>query len=248
MKTSKYIQVALLIFIFATTLVLFLDAKSITITPKPLHKVKGYYDSKLLDDFSVIVAEKNSKFWIRNDSISSVYYQHRDKDGRSKSDFGFECFSLKNDTLFVSSVDENYWLYVNTQSVNKIIGKENSEIGLSGYYSDTLNITITKAKIKGSLRNDSINVLKIDANNHSDISFGRITRKVIDSITKEEKFIPLNDKLKEAEITLKDHSKIKITKPQKLIIESDDTSHYTIFNGNSNGKELITTSTLEIVN
>ena len=69
--------------------------------------------------------------------------------------------------------------------------------------------------MKGSLRNDSINVLKIDADNHSNILFGSMTRKIIDSITKEEKFMPLNDKLKEAEITLKDHSSIKIQKPQK---------------------------------
>jgi hypothetical protein len=243
MKTSKYIQTALLLFIFATTLVLFLDAKSFT--EKPPIKPKGYYDSKLLNDFSVIVAEENSKFWIRNDSISSVYYQYRDTGGALKSDFGFECFSLKNDTLFVSSVNENYWLYVNTQSVNKIIGKENSEIGLSGYYSDTLNITITKAKIKGSLRNDSIKLLKIEADNHSDIRFGRITRRIIDSITNEEKFMPLNLKLIEAQITLKDHSNLKMPKPQKLIIDSDDTSSYTISNYNSNGKELITSSTIK---
>lgn len=244
MKTSKYIQTTLLLFIFIATLVLFLDAKSINEVKVPPTKTKGYYDSKLLHNFSVIVAEESSKFWIRHDSISSVYYQHRDTDGRSKSDFGFECFNLKNDTLFVSSVNENYWLYVNTQSVNKIIAKENSEIGFLGYHSDTLNLTVTKAKVTGSIRNDSINLLKINAHNHSDISFGRMTRKIIDSITKEEKFISLNDKLKEAEITLKDHSTIRIQEPQKLIIHSDDTSHYTIFNGNSNGKELITTSTL----
>jgi hypothetical protein len=245
MKTSKYIQAALLLFIFATTLVLFLDAKSITTTPKPLHKVKGYYDSKLLDGFSVIVAEKNSKFWIRNDSISSVYSQHRDTDGALKTDSGFECFSLKNDTLFVSSIDKKYTLYVNAQSVNKIIAKENSEIGLLGYYNDTLSLALTKAKVKGSLRNNFMKLLKIEADNHSDINLGRITRKIIDSITKEEKFIPLNEKLIQAQITLKNHSKLRMPKPQKLIIDSDDTSIYTISNQNANGKELITSSTIK---
>ena len=98
MKTSKYIQTALLLFIFATTLVLFLDAK--WYTEKPPINPAGYYESKLLNDFSVVVAEENSKFWLRNDSINSVSYQYKETDGALKSDFNFECFNLKNDTLF----------------------------------------------------------------------------------------------------------------------------------------------------
>jgi hypothetical protein len=243
MKTSKYIQTALLLFIFATTLVLFLDAKSFT--KKPPIKTKGYYDSKQLDDFSVIIAEKNSKFWLRNDSINSVSYQYKETDGALKSDFNFECFNLKNDTLFVSSVDEKYTLYVNTQSVYKIIGKENSEIRLLSYNSDSLNLTLTKAKVIGALKYDPMKFLKIEANNYSDIRLNRIMRKIIDSISKEEMLIPIDGKLKEAEITLKNHSVIRMPKPQKLIIDSDDTSSYTISNYNSNGKELITSSTIK---
>ncbi len=243
MKTSKYIQATLLLFIFSATLVLFLDAKSIPELEVTPNKTKGYYDSKLLSDFSVIVAEENSKFWLRHDSISSVYYQHRDNDGALKEDFGFECFRLKNDTLFVSSVNENYWLYVNTESVNKIIGKENSEIGLMVYKKDTLNFILTNAKVNGSL-NESIKFLNIEADNHSDISFRRIIIKSIDSITKEEKFMPYNQKLIEAQITLKNHSKLEMPKPQKLIIDADETSSYIIFSSNSNGKELITSSAI----
>jgi hypothetical protein len=245
MKTSKYIQTALLLFIFATTLVLFLDAKSYI--EKPPMKPRGYYDSKLLNDFSVIVAEDNSKFWIRNDSINRVFYQYRDNDSL-KSDFNFDCFSLKNDTLFVSHVDKKYTLYVNSQSVNKIIGKENSEIGLRGLKTDTLSLILRKAKVKGSLNSDSMKLLKIEADNYSTITFWRISRKVMDSITKEEKFIPLSQKILEAQITLKDHSKLEIPKPKKLIIYADETSHYTIYDSNSNGKELITSSTIHITN
>lgn len=252
MKTSKYIQTALLLFIFAATLILFLDARSYTFTAdqtiNPTIKVKGYYDHKLLNDFSVVVAEKNSKFWVRMDSINRAYYQHRDTSEVSKSGFSFECFNVKNDTLFVSNVDEKYTLYVNTQSVNRIIGKENSEIGLLEYYSDTLTLTLTKSKVTGSLRNDYTKVLKIEADNHSDINFVRLMVKTIDSITKKVKFIPLDEKLAEVEITLKKYSNLKIPKPQKLIISTDETSHYTIFNSNSNRKELVTSSTILIAN
>jgi hypothetical protein len=219
----------------------FLDAKGYTENSKA--KLRGYYDKKNLDHFSVIVAEEEAKFWILDDTINEVSVSYQNNKPVAKP-YEFNAVCLKNDTLFISEIKPEFTLFVKGKSVKKIIGKENSEIGLSSFYNDTVSLDLIKSKISGSLRYDSIKLLKVIAKKHSNINLMKLTKTVIDSLTKKPTQKTLNLIFKEAEITLKDHSELSIQKPQKLLIEADSTSTYSIHKSNSNEKVKIISITI----
>lgn len=227
MKTSKYLQIILLIFIIGATLTLFVSAKNHEESNKNKPKInpEETVDFKKIDDFSVIVVNKNAKVTIVKDSLTSI--QSYDKNhGVIKEHYNFKDIELKNDTLFVDSINSKYKIHIHANSLRKIIGLENSEIRLNTFYNDTLVIDLTKSKLRGSLKNNLINDLKINAKKQSKINLYQKTIFVTDSITKKRKLLWQKFKLKNVAIKLKDQSKLTITKPLKLVIETDSLSTY----------------------
>jgi len=226
MKTSKYIQIVLLIFIFGITLTLFMKAKSYS--EKTETKPGAYFDTKLLDDFSVIVVKEKAKINLKNDSINRVFSRYK-INGIQKEHYNFKEIELKNDTLFIDKVNPKYNITIRSKSVKKIIGLENTVIWLGGYHQDTLQIDLTKSKLKGFLKSNLINSFKVMAKKQSKINLDKFGTLVFDSITQKynHKVEPLI--LKNAEITLKNKSTLWMPKPLKLIIDADSLSTYRVY-------------------
>lgn len=227
MKTSKYLQIFLFIFIVGATLTLFISAKNHEENSKNKSKVnpEETVDFKKINDFSVIVVNKNAKVTIVKDSLTSIHVYDKNN-GVIKEHYNFKDIALKNDTLFVDSIDSKYKIKIHANSLQKIIALENSDIHLNPYYNDTLLIDLTKSKIRGALKVNLIHSLKIDAKEKSKINFYRKSTFAIDSITKKLKRVWQKNKLKKVEAKLKDGSKLTIPKPLKLVIEADSLSTY----------------------
>lgn len=226
MKTSKYIQLVLLIFIIGATLTLFINAKSYYGNPEG--KPKFFSDVKLLDNFSVIVVKDNAKINLVNDSINRVISKYMYNEER-KGKYNFEEIAIKNDTLFISKVDSKYKIIVNAKSVKKIIGMKNSTIRFNSYYSDTIDVDLTKSNLYGGLKSNLINSFKVTANNHSKININEFVKKILDSVTGKYSWKTQKLIFKEAEITLKDKSALFMPKPLKLVIDADSLSTYRVY-------------------
>ena len=185
-----------------------------------------YSDVKLLDDFSVIVVKDDAKINLVKDSINSVISKYKYK---RKEKYNFEEIAVKNDTLFISKVDSKYKIIVNVKSVKKIIGLKNSTIWFNRYYSDTVDVYLTKSKLHGSLKSTLINSFKVTANNQSKINLYEISKKVLDSVTEKYSFKTQKLIFKEAEIILKNKSTLFMPKPLRLVIDADSLSTYRVY-------------------
>jgi hypothetical protein len=226
MKTSKYIQLTLFIFILGATLTLFIKAKSYYENSENIPKF--YSDVKLLDDFSVIVVKDDAKINLVNDSINSVISKYKYIEER-KGKYNFEEIAVKNDTLFISKVDSKYQININTKSVKKIVGLKNSTIWFNHYYSDTVDVELTKSNLYGGLQSNLINSFKIIATNNSKINIGRVHKKVLDSVTGKYSWKTQKLIFKEAQITLKNKSTLSMPKPLRLVIDADSLSTYSVY-------------------
>lgn len=227
MKTSRYLQITLFIFIVGVTLTLFISAKNYEETNKNKPKInpEETVDLKVIEDFSVIVVRENAKVTIVKDLITSIHIYDKNY-GVIKDHYNFKDIKLKNDTLFVDSIDSKYVVNIHANSLQEIIGLQNSEIRLNTFYNDTLNIDLTKSKLRGSLRNNLINSLKIKAKEQSKVNLYRKSIFIFDSITKKRKLLRKNFKLQNVAVQLKGNSKLTIPKPLKLVIDTDSLSTY----------------------
>lgn len=229
MKTSKYLQIALFIFIIGTTLTLFISAKNYEENNKNKPKInpEETVDFKKIDDFSVIVVKENAKVIIVKDSLTSILSYDKNY-GIIKEHYNFKDIELKNDTLFIDKVDAKYKIHIHAKSLKNIIGLENSEIHLNTFYNDTIEVDLTKSKLTGVLKSNLINSFKINAKKQSKINLWRTSILKIDSITKNRIFVRKRLMFKKAEISLKDSSTLSMPKPIKLIIVADSLSTYDI--------------------
>ncbi len=227
MKTSKYLQFALFIFIIGATSTLFICAKNYeeNNNNKPKLNPEETVDVKKIDDFSVLVVKENAKVTIVKDSLTSIHSYDKNY-GVIKEHYNFKGIALKNDTLFIDEVDSKYKIHVHAKSLRNIIGLENSKIHFNTFYNDTLQVDLTRSKLTGSLKGNLIHSLKINAKNQSKINLWRTSIAIIDSITKKRKFIKQKFRFKKAEIKLTNNSTLSMIKPLKLIIEVDSLSTY----------------------
>lgn len=230
MKTSRYIHLTILVFIFGATLTLFINAKNHEEedSNKPKINLEDVVDVKKIDDFSVIVVKENAKVTIKKNVLTSSIHSYDKNHEVIKEHYNFKDIILKNDTLFVNSIDPKYKIIIHANSLQKIIGLESSEIYFDDFYNDTIQVDLTKSKLTGILKSNLINSFKINAKKQSKINLWRKAILKIDSITKKRNFVRKRLNFKIAEITLKDKSSLSMPKPTKLTIEADSLSTYDI--------------------
>lgn len=226
MKTSKYIQLTLFIFILGATLTLFIKAKSYYENSE--NNPKFYSDVKLLDDFSVIVVKDDAKINLVNDSINSVISKYKYIEER-KGKYNFEEITVKKDTLFISEINSKYKIIVKAKSVKKIVGLKNSTIWFNHYYNDTVDVELTKSNLYGGLQSNLINSFKVNATDNSKISISKVNKTVLDSVTGKYSWKIQKLIFKEAKITLKNKSTLFMPKPLRLVIDADSLSTYSVY-------------------
>lgn len=226
MKTSKYIQIALLLFIIGVTFTLFINSK---MYEKNTHMEMFHVDTKTLESFSVVVAEKDANFQIVLDTINSVFAQYGEP-GTEYEKYKFKEIRISQDTLFVSKPASAFLLFIKAKSIKKIIGKTDSRIHLSFNLIDTLSVDLDNSKLIGTLTSRNINSVVINARNQSEIEFVQYLGKSIDSISKLQTFKRMGGVLKQAKITLKDNSRLTMPNVKKLDMDADNSSTYKIEN------------------
>ncbi|NMH89721.1 hypothetical protein [Flavivirga algicola] len=219
MKTSRYIQIALLIFVMSTTVILFANAK------ESLKKKDSFYQSMKLDNFSVVVAEENSNFLIGSNSANTVLGVSAP--GRP---YKFNEIRISNDTLFIKEVKKSTdKLIIYGNSIKKIIGKANSNIHLNQLFNDSIFFELSASKLSGVFKADSINTVSIMATNHSDIRLKSLVYKLPEDKKSDTRYkYPEKQHVENLKVSLKNHSKIsmRMKKPKRLIVELDSTSNY----------------------
>lgn len=139
MKTSNFISISYLIFLFGGIIVLFSAAK---LNPKADLTVKSLLETKALGSFSVVVAEPGVRLIITHDSISKILAIHKERT-LSK----FPPYELRNDTLFFLPYPKSEfpWIEIRCDGIKSFSLKENSHIRLAEFQGDTLMIKLDRA-------------------------------------------------------------------------------------------------------
>jgi|GEM_PF-1120058 len=139
MKTSKYITLSYLIFLFGGIIVLFLAAK---LDPKANLTVKSLLETKALGSFSVVVAEPGVRLIIKHDSISKILGFHNEG-----TICKFPPYELRNDTLFFRSYPKSDfpWIQVDCNGIKSFQVKADASVRLDEFQGDTLKIKLDRA-------------------------------------------------------------------------------------------------------
>lgn len=139
MKTSNYIITAFFTFLFGGVLVFVVAAK--------LHhteQVTMLTKEKILEPFSVVIAEPGSEFTLRNGNPKII------SSSVSTQDTCYlPMFELRNDTLVIFAYkDEKIHQDVEVYGLNirEIQGKENSNVDLNTIPNDSLSVNLNKAR------------------------------------------------------------------------------------------------------
>lgn len=163
MKTSKYISIAFVLFIFGAIFILFIDSKFHIDDKSEFTTV-----DKKLELFSVIVAEKGARFHLHYNSD----FKFQGTLFRNEETYHFPDYNISNDTLRIFESNENIFpIKIYCNSITSIIGKSESDIRLYKFQTDSLNIEITNGKINGTLGNYGVKKLSIKASQNSNIGF-----------------------------------------------------------------------------
>ena len=162
MKTTNYIITAFFLFVIGCNLVLFVSGKS--------HENDDDLTSReyFLDDVSinVVVAEPDALIRIHTFEANTVAI-HYPVNEREPEKF----YRVSNDTLYVSRMilenHESRRVDLYTKNITSVVAKSNSDIRITSFFSDNLEISAEQARIE--INNASLEEMVIHAI-HSNIS------------------------------------------------------------------------------
>lgn len=221
MKTSNYIILSFFTCLFGGIFILFLAAK---IDPRAELKREFVTDEKLLDNFSVIVAEQGANINIKTGEVSKIgLYYHK----------GDTCvlpdYLVRNDTLFVKAhpAKNKYWATVIVcKQVHSIEGKEKSQIHLEQYPSDSLSVSLNNSEFKCfPEKNSTCSLLQLTANN-SRVSIARIRMNNLDLQLRKTHIDAWQNHIGNLSGKLTENSNISLGGVDKISLEADSTSTY----------------------
>lgn len=222
MKTSNYITLAFFTFLFGGILVLFVAAR-IQHGDNPGNA--WISKENKLEPFSVVVAEPGSACTLKMGDPKIVSSSAEDT-----------CFlpryEVRNDTLILFSyTDEkvNQHIDVYGQNIHEIQGKENSDISMQGVQDSSLLINLVNARfsynhdpnaLKGS------NVKLLASNSYVNIQSANFHK--FDIQLDQTKIDGWDNSIGSISGSLKNNSEINVQVLQRINLEADETSRYTI--------------------
>lgn len=149
MKTSNYIFISFLIFLFGGITLLFIGSKYYKgIDDKSNFSIQ----EKKTAPFSVVVAEPGAFLVLKSGREFSVSQSYK-----KGSVPHFASFEVRNDTLFMSAVKskiDGEWFIVPEvycKNVKYIIAKEKANVSLRNYQVDSLFVNLNKSDLSGNL-------------------------------------------------------------------------------------------------
>lgn len=222
MKTSNYIIIAFLVFLFGVVFVLFLTAK--------IHQsgsnVGLYSEEKKLEPFSVVVAEPGASFYLRNGEYPRMCCMYQKPDTCA-----FLKYGIRNDTLFVfAATGSNKPAFLHEiygKNIKGIVAKENSYMNLQQFAADTLFVSLNNAKLeaffdqtKGTTALFSVQALR------SDITLTGANIGRVDIQLNKTKMHTWNNSIDNLSGSLKNESHVTFGRLNKISLDVDPSSAY----------------------
>lgn len=223
MKTSNYIIIAFLIFLFGGILTLFVSAK---LNPEASRSREYETLEKPSDPFSVIVANSGANLFVKKGEINKLAIYFRKGEAAI-----FPPYEVRNDTLFVGAFPESERrtsLHVFCTKVRSIEGKTNSEIAWEQFTGDSLFVKLDNARFRHYSRTKTSSAaLQIIANNSS-VQLGDISIENLDIQLNKTEMNVWNSSVGELSGTLTESSKLSMGKMSKISLEVDPSSSYNL--------------------
>ncbi|HZL10475.1 MAG TPA: hypothetical protein VFC65_10785 [Prolixibacteraceae bacterium] len=225
MKTSNYILISFFVFLFGGVFLLFISAKYIP----HLYNDQEYSTlEKPLDPFSVLIAKPGSKIRLRPGETlkMSLFYPKSDS-------CTLPPFTVRNDTLFVSSYPDNMKqreVNVYCNSLKSIQEEKRSEVWIEQqFHSDSLLVKLDQSKFSYySEKNSPIKASLIFIADQSNIFIGGAKFNKLEIQASSTKINGWNGSFGSLSGTLKNHSELSISRSNKINLEADSTSTYNI--------------------
>ncbi|MGQ8338119.1 hypothetical protein ACUNWD_16325 [Sunxiuqinia sp. A32] len=143
MKTSNYIIIAFLTFLFEGIFIFYLTSWQHPIDRYERTSSFNSYNEKL-DNFSVIVAQPNSSI-----AISKLEYPQFTIVYPKSDSCTFSSYEVRNDTLFVSTdeLTPKHTLNIYSSTLKSIVAKNKSIVNIHQYPFDSLHIESSSSRI-----------------------------------------------------------------------------------------------------
>ena len=226
MKTSNYISISFLIFLFGGIFLLFLSSKFHEGT---VSKQEFESFEENLDDFSVIVAGPNSNIGLRNGTQSKIVISFLKTDSCT-----IPPHEVRHDTLFI------YEYAVGASPISAqvfcprpraVLLKDNSVVNLNDFSIDTLDVSMSAGKMYGTFeQSDSPKgVINLSATKNSNIYINQSNMEAL-NINLDHSELNIQDvSILTLSGFLKNDSKLYSYKSiGKMNIEVDATSRYNL--------------------
>ncbi len=224
MKTSKYILIGFLIFIFGSTLILNITSK-LHLQDKEYMSAKYSRVEEKLKKFSVIVAEKGAKFYLVPDSVFKIEASLSEND----SSYYFPVYIVEHDTLYIQASNYKHIRpEIHCNSITTIIGKSKNRIDFNHFAADSLLLEINNGWVYGSFSDKWIINLRIKATNNSNINFNKSKIDYLELTLYQSRARVYNKGVKMINAKLFNKSDLFASADFKLSLQSDSTSKYRI--------------------
>jgi hypothetical protein len=225
MKTSNYISISYLVFLFGGIFVLFIGAKIHSLNEPA---VIWTWQEKAISPFSVVVAEPGADF--------SVQYDQNSKIGLSFQK-GDSCIyppvEIRHDTLFVHPYDgkvKQQSVIVFGSGIKTVQGKENSTIELKRFGGDTLVVKLNKAVFKHFPDNNQHNKFSLIIHAaESNIQLGSASIQSMELHLSKTEMTGRGTSVSNLTGILNDHSTLSIGHMKKINLDTDSTSTYQFY-------------------
>lgn len=228
MKTSNKIFISFLIFLLCGITALYLGSKYFSDYYGPTNFET---QEKPLAPFSVVVAEPNANFDLTSGKKNKIMQPYR-----KGTITDFPALTVRNDTLFVSSVKQipgllkNYRVVpeISCVKLKSIITKENTYIMMRKFQADTMNITMDKSRL--DYRFDKVAFVSIQAKDSDIYLEGEKLEKLVVKLDKTKLNAPIKKRIEKLSGSLKNTSDCTFYLSNKIILDVDKTSTYNFYN------------------
>lgn len=227
MKISNIILISFLVFLLGGITLLFIGSK--------YYNGINYKDDfaiqeKKTPSFSVVVAESGAIFDLRNAKENKIIQPYR-KDSIAN----FPPYIVRNDTLFISlgkkinGLPKNYRVAtaVCCTNIKSIVIKGNSDINMTNFNVDTLNINVNKSKL--DLRFKNISYVSLQSKDSEIYMEGQKLEKLVVNLDKTKLSTPVKKRIDYLSGSLKNTSDCTFYLSNKIILDVDKTSTYDFF-------------------
>ncbi len=225
MKTSKFISISYLIFLFGGIFVLFLAAK---IHSNHEDAINWTWQEKALKSFSIVVAGPGAEFTLKDAQYPRIGLSFQKGDTCL-----FPSYGIRNDTLFVYSYSGKVKPKVLTifcSGIKTIVGKENSTILMEQFRDDSLVVKLEKAKFRYFPNNANLNRFSmILLASQSNINIGAANFNMLEVNLKQSQLTGRTMSVHSLSGVLNDHSSLVMGHTNKIRLDADSTSTYHVF-------------------